>query len=113
MTNCVLILSYTWISGRFACVSPGESWAGDPPTLWFALGGSGAATGGIRALIELVPGEDSRTVGIGLLSVKQKSTVGDIRCVCWVGISHIGDLLLGLASLSCELSYCQILVLEY
>ena len=30
-----------------------------------------------------------------------------------VGISNIGDLLLGLASLRCELSYCQILVPEY
>ena len=57
-------------------MSPGESWADGPPTLWFALGESGVATGGIRALIELVPGEDSRTVGIDLLSVEQKFIVG-------------------------------------
>ena len=29
--------------------SPDESWAGGPPTLWFALGGGGAVTVGIRA----------------------------------------------------------------
>ena len=30
--------------------SPGESWAGGPLTLWFALGESGAVTGGIRVV---------------------------------------------------------------
>ena len=60
-----------------------------------------------------MPGEGSRTVGIDLLSMEQLSIVGDLRYVCWVGISNTGDLLLSLASLSGELSYFRILVPEY
>ena len=48
-----------------------------------------------------MPGEGSRTVGIGLLSVEQMSIVGDSRYVRQVGISSRGDLLLGPADSSC------------
>ena len=38
---------------------------------------------------------------------------GEDRYVCHVGISNIGDLLLGPAGLSCELSYFWILAFAY
>ena len=94
-------------------MSPGESGAGGPLNPRVRSGGGGAVTDGIRAPIELVPGEGSRTVGIDLLSVEQLSIVGDLRYVCWVGISNTGNLPLSLASLSDELSYFRILVPEY
>ena len=79
----------------------------------YALGRGGVVTDGIRALIELVPGEGSQTVGIGLSSVEHMSIVGDLRYVCWVRISKVVDFLLSLANSSGELSYFQILVPEY
>ena len=94
-------------------MSPDKSWAGGPLNLRVRLRGRWAVTDGIRALIELMPGEGSRTVGIGLLSVEQMSIVGDIRYVCWVGISKVVDFLLNLASSSGELSHFWILVPEY
>ena len=74
----------------------------------YAIGRGGVVTDGIRALIELVPGEDSRTVGIGLLSVEQISIVKNIRYVCRVRISKVVDFLS-----SGELLYFFIPVPEY
>ena len=74
-------------------------------TLGYALGGGGVVTNSIRAFNEVKPREDSRTVGNGLLSVKLLAIIGNIRHVRWVGIPNVADLLLGLASSSCELSY--------
>ena len=67
-------------------MSLGESWAGGPLNPRVHPGRGGAVTDGIRTPIELVPGEGSRTVGIGLLSVEQISVIEDLRYVCWVGI---------------------------
>ena len=52
-------------------------------------------------------------MGNGLLSVERVTIARDNRYVRQVGISNIGDLLLGLASSSCELSYIWILIPEY